>query len=99
MKKLAQIEYLDIAEDSSYESIIEKVTEACFTEENLLDKGLYLSVILTNPQHIQELNNTYRKINRPTDVLSFPMFEKKKYQTSQEKLKKLLEILLFQLKK
>ena len=76
MKKLAQIEYLDIAEDSSYESIIEKVTEACFTEENLLDKGLYLSVILTNPQHIQELNNTYRKINRPTDVLSFPMFEK-----------------------
>ena len=37
MKKLAQIEYLDIAEDSSYESIIEKVTEACFTEENLLD--------------------------------------------------------------
>lgn len=76
MKNLAQIEYLDIEEDSSYESIIEKVTEACFTEENLLDKGLYLSVILTNPQHIQELNNTYRKINRPTDVLSFPMFEK-----------------------
>lgn len=76
MKKLAQIEYLDIEEESTYEDIIQKVTEACFTEENLLDKGLYLSVILTNPEHIQELNNTYRKINRPTDVLSFPMFEK-----------------------
>ena len=35
-----------------------------------------MSIILTNKDKIQELNNTYRKINKTTDVLSFPMFEK-----------------------
>ena len=36
----------------------------------------YVNVILTNPEHIRALNNEYRKIDKETDVLSFPMFEK-----------------------
>ena len=66
----------DIATDEEYSKIIEKVVEKCFEEENLLRTHLYLSVILTTPNQIQEMNNTYRKINKATDVLSFPMFEK-----------------------
>ena len=76
MRNLTQIEFLDIEEDDEYSKIIEKVVEKCFEEENLLKTHLYLSVILTTPNQIQEMNNTYRKINKATNVLSFPMFEK-----------------------
>ena len=37
---------------------------------------LYISVTLTNPKNIKKLNNQYRNIDKETDVLSFPMFEK-----------------------
>ena len=31
---------------------------------------------ITNPENIRELNKQYRNIDKETDVLSFPMFEK-----------------------
>ena len=37
---------------------------------------MYLSIILTTPEHIHEINNEYRDVDRATDVLSFPIFEK-----------------------
>lgn len=76
MKELVQIEFLDIEENKEYSKIIEKVIHKCFEEENLLKTKLYMSIILTTPDKIQEMNNEYRKINKATDVLSFPMFEK-----------------------
>ncbi|MCI8546438.1 MAG: rRNA maturation RNase YbeY [Clostridia bacterium] len=76
MKELVQIEFLDIEENEEYSKIIEKVIHKCFEEENLLKTKLYMSIILTTPDKIQEMNNEYRKINKATDVLSFPMFEK-----------------------
>jgi len=41
---------------------------------------LYISVTLTNPKNIKKLNNQYRNIDKETDVLSFPMFEKDEIQ-------------------
>ena len=42
-----------------------------------MDKlGLYVSITLTCPSYIKKINNEYRNINKETDVLSFPMFEK-----------------------
>ena len=76
MRHLTQIEFLDIEENKDYATLIEKVVQECFKTENLLETNLYMSIILTNPDHIQEMNNTYKKINKATDVLSFPMFEK-----------------------
>ena len=70
------IEYLDIEENKNYEYIISKVVRACFQEENLLDSKLYISITLTDPKNIQEINKQYRNIDKATDVLSFPMFEK-----------------------
>ncbi len=75
-KELVQIEFLNIEENQEYEKLIEKVVKECFKTENLLATKLYLSIILTTPRDIQEMNNTYRKINKETDVLSFPMFER-----------------------
>lgn len=75
MKK-AEIEYLEIEENLEFEMLINKVLEECFVVENMQDSKLYVDITLTNPQNIKKLNNQYRNIDKETDVLSFPMFEK-----------------------
>ena len=76
MKKLAEIEFLDVEENKEYEKLIQKVLNKCFEVENMLDTKLYVSVTLTTPANIKKYNKEYRKIDKETDVLSFPMFEK-----------------------
>ena len=75
MKKY-EIIYKDIQEINDYEEIIDKVFDTCFEEENLQDSKLYITVTFTNPENIQKINKEYRNIDKPTDVLSFPIFEK-----------------------
>ena len=79
-----QIEYLDLEENKKYEEIIKKVVEQCFKEEKIEHSKLYISITLTTPNHIHEINKQYRNVDRETDVLSFPMFEK---QELNEKIK------------
>ncbi len=76
MEKKAEIEYLDFDENKEYEELINKVLEECFTVEEMEDSNLYIDITLTNPENIKRLNNEYRNIDKETDVLSFPMFEK-----------------------
>lgn len=71
-----KIDFLDIEENSEYEATISKVLEECFKVENLPIKNLLVSITLTNPENIKKLNKEYRNIDKTTDVLSFPMFEK-----------------------
>lgn len=71
-----EIIYQDIEENSKYEKTIKKVVEKCFEEEGISDSKLCLTVTLTNPENIRNINKEYRKIDKETDVLSFPMFEK-----------------------
>ena len=71
-----EIIYKDIEEKKEYEKIIKKVLEKCFQEEKIEDSKLYITITLTNPETIKEINKEYRNIDRATDVLSFPMFEK-----------------------
>lgn len=76
MDEFYEIQYLDIKEDSKYNEIIGIVIKECFKVENLLDSKLYVSITLTNPENIRKFNKQYRNIDKETDVLSFPMFEK-----------------------
>lgn len=71
-----QLEYLDLEKNEEYENIIKKVVEQCFKEEKLENSKLYISIILTTPAHIYEINKNYRNVDKETDVLSFPIFEK-----------------------
>ena len=71
-----QLEYLELEEKKEYEKTIKKVIEQCFKEENMEDSKLYISITLTTPEHIHEINKQYRNVDRATDVLSFPIFEK-----------------------
>lgn len=76
MRKFAEIEYLDIEENNTYEETINKVLEECFVTEGLQNTKLYISITLTNPENIRKYNKKFRNIDKETDVLSFPMFEK-----------------------
>lgn len=76
MKQHAEITYDDIEQNDEYEEIINKVIDECFKIENMDKLKLYVSITLTVPAVIQEINKKYRNIDSPTDVLSFPMFEK-----------------------
>lgn len=71
-----EIHYFDIEENKEYEEIIKKVVEECFEVENLRESKLYISITLTTPENIRKYNKEYRNIDKETDVLSFPMFEK-----------------------
>ncbi len=73
---MLEIVYKDIEENNEYEEIIKKVIERCYKEENLENSKLFITITLTDPENIQRINKEYRNIDKPTDVLSFPMFEK-----------------------
>ena len=76
----AEIEYLELDENIEWNNLINKVLEKCFEVEKMDDFKLYISVTLTNPENIRMLNKEYRDIDKETDVLSFPMFEKNEIQ-------------------
>lgn len=81
MGNFSEIEYRGIDEKKEYEELIEKVLKKCFEIENIEDKNFYMSIILTTPAEIRKLNKEYRNIDRETDVLSFPMYEKEELET------------------
>ena len=76
MKKNYEIIYKNLEENEKYESTIKQVVDECFKTERMEQTNLYISITLTNPEEIEKINRQYRNIDRPTDVLSFPMFEK-----------------------
>ena len=76
MPKIVEIKYLDLEKNKDYDSLIKKVLKKCFQIENMESSHLYISITLTTPEHIREYNAKYRNIDKETDVLSFPMFEK-----------------------
>ena len=72
----AEINFLDIEENKEYENHIKYIVKECFKEEKLNNKKLYINVVLTTPENIRKINKEQRNIDKETDVLSFPMFEK-----------------------
>lgn len=71
-----EITYLNLKENEAYEKIVENVLYKCFEEEGLLDSKLMITVTFATPEEIKKINIKYRNIDKATDVLSFPMFEK-----------------------
>ena len=84
MKQIVDIEYREIEEKEDYHELINQVMNQCFEVENLQNTNLYVSIILTTPEIIKQINNEYRNLNQETDVLSFPMFEKVEIRTITE---------------
>jgi len=61
---------------------IKKIVE---TKIILKDKNITFTVLLTNNSNMKKLNKKFRKINKPTDVLSFPNLLKKDLKLKEDK--------------
>ena len=81
MEQHLELQYDQIEPNEEYKKIIQKVVDSCFKHENLDKLKLYISITLTVPNIIREYNKKYREIDKETDVLSFPMFEKDEIQS------------------
>ena len=57
----------------SYEELIKSVVSEAFEYENIKPRNV--SVMLCDDDEIQKLNVKFRNIDKPTDVLSFPMYD------------------------
>lgn len=71
-----ELTYLDLEENKEYLEIIDIVLKECYKVEKLENSKLTVQITLTTPENIRKLNKEYRNIDKETDVLSFPMFEK-----------------------
>ena len=91
MQELIALHFEEIEENKEYEKQIQLVIKNCFKEEKLDNLNIYISIILTTPQNIKLLNKKYRNIDKETDVLSFPMFEKDEIDSIVENRKKQFE--------
>lgn len=89
MKTNLEIEFIDIEESEKLSKIAQNVVNQCFIAENIQNLNLYLNIILTDANNIRETNKKYRNIDKETDVLSFPMFEKSEIEELVNKKQKL----------
>ncbi|MBQ8298769.1 MAG: rRNA maturation RNase YbeY [Clostridia bacterium] len=71
---MIEVYYEDI-EKIDEENLIRTVVDTVLREENVIKK-LDVYITLTNNENIQKINAEHRNIDKPTDVLSFPMFER-----------------------
>ena len=71
-----QVDFSEIEANEEYIKTISYVIRKCYEIEDLINSKLCINIILTTPSNIRKINKEYRNIDKETDVLSFPMFEK-----------------------
>ena len=72
---IVEVDYDGIKKMPKEEKLIKEVIETVLKEEEI-KKSLEVYVTLTNNESIHKTNRETRNVDRPTDVLSFPMFER-----------------------
>ena len=90
---MIEISYNKIEKQSNEEDIIQSVVETVLKLEKIKhDVSIYIT--LTNNEEIHKINKEYRDVDRPTDVLSFPMYEREEIaKLREEKMDEIEEIL------
>ena len=81
-----EIDYDDIEKLPKEEKLIKTVVKTVLKEENVI-QDLEIYVTLTNNEQIHKINLEQRNVDRPTDVLSFPMFEREEIPSLKEENK------------
>lgn len=72
---MIEVNYNAIEELPSEEELIKRVVQKVLEEENVIeDVDVYIT--LTNNEEIHKINKEYREVDRATDVLSFPMYDR-----------------------
>ena len=62
-----------------------KLKKICKIIKFFKDKNIVFTILLTNSLNMKKLNKKFRKLNRSTDVLSFPYFSPKNLKSIKEK--------------
>lgn len=90
---MVEINYNAIDALPNEEKLIKEVIEKVLYEEKVLvDVDVY--VTLTNNEEIHKINKEYRDVDRPTDVLSFPMYDREDIPLLKEEAKDDVEKIL-----
>ena len=72
---MIEVNYNAISELPNEEKLIKEVVSRVLEEEKVLPE-VDVYITLTNNEEIHKINQEYRDVDRPTDVLSFPMYER-----------------------
>ena len=72
---MIEVNYNAISELPNEEKLIKEVVSRVLEEEKVLPE-VDVYITLTNNEKIHKINKEYRDVDRPTDVLSFPMYER-----------------------
>lgn len=72
---MIEVNYNEIDELPKEEKLIKEVVNKVLEEEKVLTE-VDVYITLTNNEEIHKINKEYRDVDMPTDVLSFPMYER-----------------------
>jgi probable rRNA maturation factor len=94
-EKIVEFICEDLKEDKiKVKEYITNIVYYVCKEEGIDCDKVYISISSATKDEIKNINKEYRNIDRPTDVLSFPIFEKEELQmiSSREKSQRIKEI-------
>ncbi len=89
---MIEISYNQIKEKVN-EELLRKVVQTVLTLEGIRHE-VDVYITLTNNEEIHKINREYRAVDRPTDVLSFPMYEREEIEKLREEKKDEIEEIL-----
>jgi probable rRNA maturation factor len=72
----ALVEYIKEKCDRDITSDIETIVLTALSEKNIENQNVSISISAVDKEKIHEINKEYRGVDRPTDVLSFPIFSR-----------------------
>jgi len=90
---MIEIKYKDIRKSKKNEKIIENVINKVLEIEKI-KHPLDIYITLTTNEEIHKINKEYRGIDRATDVLSFPLYERENIPDLKKKKKDDIEEIL-----
>lgn len=88
------VNYIKQKCDRDITSDIKTIVETALEEKNIDNQNVSISISAVDKEEIHEINREYRNVDRPTDVLSFPIFSREEINnfSSLEESKKVKEL-------
>lgn len=88
------VEYIKEKCDRDITDDIQTIIQTALEEKKIENQNVSISISAVDKEEIHEINREYRNVDRPTDVLSFPIFSREEineYYTLDEE-KRVLEM-------
>ncbi len=99
---MVEVNYKKIEKLPNEEKLVKEVVEKVLEEEKIVvDVDVYIT--LTNNEEIHKINLEHRNVDRATDVLSFPMYERNEInilkENSNDEIEKILGDIIISIEK